>query len=92
MRALAHSKHLEIMVTRMGEAGLERLGVFRSDLPAILRECCIIYSERRGQQWRRTVQGRDADGMIVTLVVTIAYSQRRIVVLELVEDESANDR
>jgi hypothetical protein len=46
LRSLAYHKHLEIMVTRRAEGDLSEIGVFRSDLPVILRDSCIIHSER----------------------------------------------
>jgi mRNA-degrading endonuclease HigB of HigAB toxin-antitoxin module len=48
-----------------------------------LRTGTVARSERRGLQWRRIVRGADIDGNSITMIVTVVYHFRRIVVLEI---------
>lgn len=43
----------------------------------------VVQTVGRGQQWRRVVRGADIDGNSITMIVTVVYHFRRIVVLEI---------
>jgi len=90
IRDLARGKWVAVLLTSEVEDALVSKGALRSDVLTVLRNSSVIGSELRGQQWRRTVRGCDADGRALTLVITVAYPQHRIVVLE-VDMEPANE-
>jgi hypothetical protein len=78
------------MLSDQAEGVLVSMGALRSDVLTALRNCSVINSELRGRQWRRTVRGADSDGRDITMIITIAHSQRRIAVVEVVM-EPANE-
>jgi hypothetical protein len=83
LRSLAQNKFLELLLTKVVEETMEVNGATRIDLLMALRNCAVIRSERRGNQWRRVVRGQDLDERCITMVVTVAYPQRRILVLTM---------
>jgi hypothetical protein len=83
IRSLAQHKFLEILLTDIVKSTMEENGATRIDLLMALRNCAVIGSERRGNQWRRLVRGQDIDGRTITMVITVAYPQRRILILEI---------
>jgi hypothetical protein len=83
VRLLAQNKFLELLFASVVEKTMEENGATRIDLLMVLRNCAVIGSERHGTQWRRTVRGQDLDGREITMVITVAYPQRRILILEV---------
>jgi hypothetical protein len=83
IRSLAQNKYVEILLTEIVERTMEENGATRIDLRFALRNCAVIGSERRGRQWRRIVRGKDIEERAITMVITVAYPQRRILVLEV---------
>ena len=83
IRALAAHREVEIILTDDASSSAEAMGLERTDLLDALRMCSVVGSQRRGSQWRRTVSGADIDGRPITMIVTVVYHIRRIVVLEI---------
>lgn len=83
IRDLANHRSIEVMLTNDASDAAERQDISRPDVLAALRNCSVVRSERRGSQWRRIVCGTDIDGNAITMVVTVIYQVRRILVLEI---------
>jgi hypothetical protein len=87
IRSLAAHREIELTLTDDAEDTAEARDLDRADLIAALRTCSVIRSERRGSQWRRMIRGTDIDGNAITMIVTVVYHFRRIVVLGIEGDE-----
>src|ERR1700733_11439834 len=83
IRSLANHREVAILLTNDASDTAEQRGLTRSDLLMALRTCSVVQSVGRGQQWRRVVRGADIDGNSITMIVTVVYHFRRIVVLEI---------
>lgn len=76
----------ELMFTQRSGHEAEQLGISRPDCLRAIATGGVIRSEQFGPDWRRVVQGRDMDGNLITLVITVVSiaddGRKRIVVLE----------
>lgn len=82
IRRLATDPTVNIMVTNKAARRLEKESISLPDVQMALSTCRFVNSECRHRQWRRTIQGQDAEGESVRLVVVLEQGVgKRIVVL-----------
>lgn len=86
LRRLAMDPSTQLMFTQSSGVEAEQIRISRPDCLRAIATGGVIRSEQLGQDWRRTVQGKDMDGNTITLVVTVVPAmderKKRIVVLK----------
>ena len=93
LRRLAMDSATELMFTQRSGYEAEQRRVFRPDCLSAIISGRVIKSEKLGPDWRRTVQGNDREGKLITIVLTVVTlnsGTKRIVVLD-VEREGDDD-
>lgn len=90
IRSVAMHREVELVLTDDAKTQTREMGFERTDLLDALRSCAVVESKKRGSLWKRTVRGEDIDGNPITMIVTIVYHFRRIVVLEIKGESDEN--